>query len=162
MQDPAAAPQMLVEFTNPDYVNTYMEKLTVVGDTLFFSADADTGTYDLWKSDGTTAGTQMVKDLPPEVDTLYSWTVSSGELLFFVGRSGAYDKYELWRSDGTAAGTGRAGIAAAGQADDGCRRGVFRSGPPRDIDRSDDGAPKRVKQEGAYENHTLQRRTIGA
>lgn len=58
---------------------------------------------ELWKSDGTDAGTVMVKDILPGSDgsTPERLTVANG-LLFFSARVGTNN---LWRSDGTAAGT---------------------------------------------------------
>ena len=38
------------------------ESLTAVGNTLFFEGYDSTNGWTLWKSDGTTAGTVMVKD----------------------------------------------------------------------------------------------------
>src|SRR4051812_32658049 len=37
--------------------------LTTVGTTIFFQAQDPTHGYELWKSNGTTAGTQLVKDI---------------------------------------------------------------------------------------------------
>ena len=42
--------------------------LTGVGGTLFFTADDGIHGRELWKSDGTKAGTVLVKDIDPEVD----------------------------------------------------------------------------------------------
>ena len=39
--------------------------LTGVGGTLFFTADDGTHGRELWKSDGTEAGTVLVKDIDP-------------------------------------------------------------------------------------------------
>jgi ELWxxDGT repeat protein len=39
--------------------------LTNVSGTLFFSADDGTNGYELWKSDGTSTGTTLVKDINP-------------------------------------------------------------------------------------------------
>ncbi len=41
------------------------DDLTSVGGTLFFSADDGTDGHELWKSDGTAAGTVLVKDIQP-------------------------------------------------------------------------------------------------
>jgi len=39
--------------------------LTAVGSTLYFIADDGMTGYELWKSNGTTAGTVLVKDINP-------------------------------------------------------------------------------------------------
>jgi ELWxxDGT repeat protein len=76
-------------------------RLTSVNGTLFFAAnDLTTGT-ELWKSDGTTAGTVLVADLSHgAVGSDPQGLVDlDGILLFTVSGSA------IWRSDGTATGT---------------------------------------------------------
>src|SRR5262249_23259581 len=57
--------------------------------------------FQLWKSDGTAAGTQRVTDVSVN-DRSYFFNVNG--TLFFTAGSGSLDT-ELWKSDGTAAGT---------------------------------------------------------
>jgi len=89
--------------------------LTDVNGTLFFAADDGTHGFELWKSDGTSAGTTLVKDIYPgpgpfdqvsgpgdSMDQL-SLTNVSGTLFFFAD-DGVHG-FELWKSDGTAGGT---------------------------------------------------------
>lgn len=89
------------------------------GKSLFVADDGVVG-RELWSTDGTLAGTQLVKDLdglptgsvadPGEGDVL------GGELYFPV--LGAGVEFELWKTDGTAAGTVPvANIDTAGQAE---------------------------------------------
>ncbi|MHC4853349.1 MAG: ELWxxDGT repeat protein, partial [Planctomycetota bacterium] len=76
-----------------------------VNGTLFFSAnDGKTG-YELWKSDGTAAGTVMVKDIRPGTNSSspYYLTAMDGMVYFRANDGGTGN--ELWKSDGTAAGT---------------------------------------------------------
>jgi ELWxxDGT repeat protein len=58
---------------------------------------------ELWKSDGTAAGTARVKDLGPDSALIFSQALV-GDTLFFVFSTPAHGT-ELWKSDGTEAGT---------------------------------------------------------
>ncbi len=82
--------------------------LQVVGTTLFFfrfvpETPTTPARTELWKSDGTEAGTVLVKDLGPDASVLASKAVL-GDTLFFALSDDAHGT-ELWKSDGTEAGT---------------------------------------------------------
>lgn len=75
---------------------------------IFFFADDGTNGNELWITDGTVAGTSMVKDVNPGANpsitsNFSSWfyTVSG---LFYTADDGTNGN-ELWKSDGTAGGT---------------------------------------------------------
>ena len=79
--------------------------------TLFFSADDGVTRRELWKSDGTAAGTVLVKDIQPGTGRYgYPYSSRPDQLtavrgrLFFTADDGEHGR-ELWKSDGTAAGT---------------------------------------------------------
>lgn len=79
--------------------------MAAVGDTLFFSADEDRHGRELWRSDGTEAGTVMVEDLKPgRGDGSFGGGAELNGRLFFRASDGVHG-HELWRSDGTASGT---------------------------------------------------------
>jgi ELWxxDGT repeat protein len=87
------------------------ESLTNVNGTLYFVADNGTNGKELWKSNGTPAGTVMVKDINPGINDsdLYYLTNVNGTL-YFRAKNGTNGKQftngaELWKSDGTPAGT---------------------------------------------------------
>jgi ELWxxDGT repeat protein len=72
---------------------------------LFFAAETSVAGRELWKSDGTPVGTQLVKDIRqgPADGQPSALTVVGGTLFFLVpGQTGGV---ELWKSDGTDAGT---------------------------------------------------------
>ena len=81
---------------------------------LFFKADDGTTGEELWISDGTTEGTQLVKDINPDVSTFYYYPQGVGSYpeplievagkLFFTADDGTNGR-ELWVSDGTTEGT---------------------------------------------------------
>lgn len=82
------------------------EDLTAVGATLFFQGNNSYGT-ELWKSDGSQAGTVLVKDIhvggPANPENL---TNVNGTLYFTVWNTwGNPDAMEIWKSNGTEAGT---------------------------------------------------------
>ena len=84
--------------SNPEY-------LTSIGGALFFAATAADGTArELWKSDGTEAGTLMVKDINPVGDSSPEGLTDINGKLYFSANDGVHGR-ELWKSDGTAAGT---------------------------------------------------------
>src|SRR5262245_11958805 len=74
--------------------------LVQVGETTFFVASTPQTGSELWKSDATEAGTVLVKDLRPGLETSSPRSlVAAGDTLFFtVGN-------ELWKSNGTHEGT---------------------------------------------------------
>ena len=83
----------------------YSAGITVMGSSAFFTGTTATDGPSLWKSDGTAAGTQLVKDIHPSSTNPsigYSTVVNS--TLFFSADDGT-NGAELWKSDGTEAGT---------------------------------------------------------
>lgn len=80
--------------------------LTVVGDTMYFLANSDGlggdafVSKELWKTDGTVAGTTMVKDIKSSsTNAAYNLT-PYGDSFFFTYKDPT-DGKELWISDGT-------------------------------------------------------------
>src|SRR5262249_13146148 len=78
--------------------------LTNVNGTLFFSADDRTHWWELWKSDGTAAGTVLVKDIYPGGPSYPGSLTNVNGTRFFSAWGGTHGVV-LWESDATAAGT---------------------------------------------------------
>ncbi|QGJ70082.1 Hypothetical protein PBC10988_17710 [Planctomycetales bacterium 10988] len=105
--DGTAAGTNLIKDINPYGGSTNVGRLRyeltyeMVNNTLFFSADDGTDTgFDLWKTDGTSSGTSLVKEITGSVDGL---TNVNGTLFFSVVKEDV--SAELWISDGTSQGT---------------------------------------------------------
>ena len=66
----------------------------------YFAATDGTHGRELWRSDGTAAGTYMVKDILPGIGDSYpAGFVKYKEMLYFIASG------KIWRSDGTEGGT---------------------------------------------------------
>ncbi len=79
--------------------------LVNVNGTLYFTANDGVHGVELWKSNGTAAGTVMVKDITPGVNGFGpEWLTNVNGTLFFVADNGVSGP-ELWKSNGTLAGT---------------------------------------------------------
>ncbi|HJZ55248.1 MAG TPA: ELWxxDGT repeat protein [Gemmataceae bacterium] len=55
----------LLENVNPGTLGSSPGQITAVGDTIFFAARDNVHGRELWKTDGTAAGTALVKDINP-------------------------------------------------------------------------------------------------
>jgi ELWxxDGT repeat protein len=85
--------------------NAFPYLLTNVGGKLFFIASDGAHGSELWTSDGTAGGTQLVKDINPgKADASATLLTSSGGKLYFSADDGTHGT-ELWVSDGTSDGT---------------------------------------------------------
>ena len=100
---------VLLKDTNPGSDSSFFQYLLNANGTLYFIAKY-TGEFDpydgygLWKSDGTTKGTVLVKDLGSSSDRLFTYRPSNiGSTVYFANISSEGE--ELWKSDGTAKGT---------------------------------------------------------
>ncbi len=91
-----------------DGLSTFAADLTDVGGTLFFIADDGSTGNEVWRSDGTDAGTQKVKEIGPGADAAAQPYIGelfvAGGTLYFPADDGSTG-LELWKSDGTEAGT---------------------------------------------------------
>jgi ELWxxDGT repeat protein len=111
----AAGTAMLRDITpgaTMPFANDKPAHLTTVGSAVFFQDGDGHGGVDLWKTDGSVAGTVLVKHIEDGVLTASGLTAAAdltdmsdqGGVLMFGANDGVHGT-ELWRSDGTAAGT---------------------------------------------------------
>ena len=104
------SPILLQEFTQPQYGSIDIHNFTLVGTDIYFSITTDFNSGDdsdiLWKSNGTNAGTSIVKS--------FNWNrhLSGSNISNFVEyknelyfNSGSQNNYTLWKSDGFTTGT---------------------------------------------------------
>lgn len=82
-----------------------IRNLRLIGSALYFSADDGKTGLELWKSDGTEAGTVQVKDIRAGSSASNPENlIDVNGTLFFIANNGTNGK-EVWKSNGTASGT---------------------------------------------------------
>jgi ELWxxDGT repeat protein len=99
---------VLVKDINPGPASSFdssLKSLTNVNGTLYFNANDGTHGTELWKSNGTSVGTVLVKDIFPGVNSSEPQNLTNfNGKLYFTADNGSQG-WELWQSNGTAAGT---------------------------------------------------------
>ncbi|MBA3005756.1 MAG: hypothetical protein FP810_04030 [Desulfocapsa sp.] len=105
----ALGTEMVKDIDSTPYVNgvsgsSYPRSFTLVGETLFFSADDAVNGRELWKSDGTEVGTVLVKDINDSGNSSPDDLAAVGTSLYFSADDGT-NGVEPWKSDGTTSGT---------------------------------------------------------
>ncbi|TNF32162.1 MAG: hypothetical protein EP329_11080 [Deltaproteobacteria bacterium] len=98
------APQLVADINTTGSGSSSPSQFGVVGSQVFFRASDGIVGYELWVTDGTTAGTRLVKDINAADSSNPANFVAYNGVAYFQaddGENGA----ELWRSDGTDAGT---------------------------------------------------------
>ncbi len=97
----AESPPYLVSDINPILPTgaSGPHNLTTIGSTVYFSASTSANGCELWKSDGSEAGTVLVSDIRPgEESSDPQYLVDVNGTLFFAANDGTAG-YEVWKSD---------------------------------------------------------------
>jgi ELWxxDGT repeat protein len=79
--------------------------LTPVGSTVYFGGEQAITGAELWKTNGTAAGTQMVEDILPGATGSWPTSMTSYKNQLYFSASDSVHGFELWRSNGTPSGT---------------------------------------------------------
>jgi ELWxxDGT repeat protein len=82
-----------------------LDKITTANGFFYFVLNDDVHGVELWRSDGSTQGTMLVRDINPGIQSSSpSHFMLRDSILFFIANDGMHGD-ALWRSDGTSEGT---------------------------------------------------------
>lgn len=104
---PIPQPSMLGDL-NQNVTSSSPGPFVVIEDIAYFIAtkDNDYEHVELWRTDGSEAGTRLVKDLNPGVyASPPNELIAMNDSFYFLADGGPWSGDDLWRSDGTEAGT---------------------------------------------------------
>jgi ELWxxDGT repeat protein len=106
----AATKPVLVKDIRPGAAGSWPSDLTNFNGTLVFSANTDADSAELWKSNGTRGGTQVVRRFAVSDGVWYRSPAPAqftpvGGTLFFTAPEQTILNRELWKTDGTSRGT---------------------------------------------------------
>ncbi|QSQ25700.1 HYR domain-containing protein [Pyxidicoccus parkwayensis] len=107
MVDDTGGARLVRDIAATASTDSYPSGFTDLGGTVYFRADDGTHGVELWRTNGTQAGTRMVKDIHlNQGDAAPGGLTVVGGALYFTATDGV-SGFELWKSDGTEAGTVR-------------------------------------------------------
>jgi ELWxxDGT repeat protein len=90
---------------DPDFISSSPRQLTAAGDKVFFAATEPGSGTELWVSDGTAVGTELLEDLAPGPGSSAVHAVGALGNLFVWAAVDGSSELSLRRSDGTRTGT---------------------------------------------------------
>lgn len=101
---------LLISFTNhkfKEYLSNYRfdESVIVINSTVYFSMSNNVVGAELWKTDGSQAGTQLVKDINSGTGHSYPINFINNNGILIFSAVTPLNGRELWRSDGSENGT---------------------------------------------------------
>ncbi|MGF1977027.1 MAG: ELWxxDGT repeat protein, partial [Nostoc sp. CmiSLP01] len=86
----------LIKDINIGGVSSNPQNLTNVNGTLYFVAIDNSGGYELWKSDGTEAGTVSVKDIFSGIASSYPQNLTNVNDILYFSATDSSGGNELW------------------------------------------------------------------
>jgi ELWxxDGT repeat protein len=101
----AGSTRLAAMATNPYGGLVSSELITISGNKAYFVGQDDATGQELWVTDGTAAGTQMLKDINPAGDSKPYRVVSLGGGMAVFNVVDPVRGDQLWRTDGTSTGT---------------------------------------------------------